>query len=128
MSENDLKIIALLEDIRKWIRFSGWNNVKNVLVENLQSDRDKLIYHFSDGENGIRDIIPKVEEYQNKTSFGGIHRLWQKWNKIGIVEPIKSGIGYRYQKLFSLEDFGISLPNLPSQEIKKSEEEENINE
>lgn len=123
MREDIDTIKEILNDIRKWLRFSGWNNIKNVLIENLQSNRDKLIYHFSDGKYGIRDIIPKIEAYQIKTSYGGIHGLWQKWSKIGIVEPIKVGSGFRYQKLFSLEDFGIEIPSLPSKEPEQPEED-----
>ena len=123
MSEDIGSIVEILRDIRKWLRFLGWNNVKNVLTENLQSDRDKLIYPFSDGKHGIRDIIQEIEAYQLKTSYGGIHRLWQKWSRIGIVEPIKAGSGFRFQKLFLLEDFGIAIPSLPSKDEEQPEED-----
>ena len=126
MSEDISHIIEIIEDIRKWLRFLGWNNVKNVLTENLQSDRDKLIYHFSDGEHGIRNIIPELGPFQIKTSYGGIHSLWQKWSKIGIVEPIKSGSGFRFKKLFILEDFGIVMPDRPTQTTEKPEEKKEV--
>jgi len=132
MSELNNKIIEILEDIRKWVKFSGWNNVKNVLTENLQSDRDKLIYHLSDGNRGIRDIVSESKSFNMKTSYGGVHSLWHKWSKIGIVEPITVGRGERYRKLFLFEDFGIDIPLLTSEkieeELEEEEEEEQIEE
>jgi len=43
---------------------------------------------------------------------------WKKWAKIGIVEPIRVCGGTRYKNLFSLEEFGIEVPEVKGQEAE----------
>ena len=108
------RLIVLLEEILKWTRFQGWRNVKYVLLDALKDDVSKLVYHYSNGSSS-RDIAEKVS-----ISHVTVTRYWDRWSKIGIVEPIKvRGGGTRYKKMFSLEEFGIEIP-----EIKKTQEGE----
>ena len=103
--ENDV-----LKNILKWLRFIGWPKAKEVLDDILRDDVDRLIYHYSDGEHGIRDIIRVLPEYGFSTSFGGVHGRWQRWAQNGLLEPIPVGTGTRYVKIFNLADFGIDIP------------------
>jgi hypothetical protein len=110
------KMIELLEDIRKWSKFQGWRSVKEVLLDALNDDLSKLTYHLSDGRP-IRDIAAKLP-----ISFETIRRNWQKWAKIGIVEPMKvRGGGTRYKRIFSLDEFGVELPKISSLSVESLE-------
>jgi len=100
------KIVGLLEEILRWIRFQGWRNVKDVLVDVLTDDLSRLIYHYSDGRSS-REIAQKVS-----VSHMTVVRYWRKWAKVGIVEPMQVGGGTRYRKMFNLEDFGIEVPEI----------------
>jgi len=100
------KIVGLLEEILRWIRFQGWRNVKDVLVDVLTDDLSKLIYHYSDGRSS-REIAQKV-----LVSHVTVVRYWRKWARDGIVEPIKVAGGTRYRKMFNLEDFEIEVPEI----------------
>lgn len=88
-------------------------DIKNILEELLESDRDKLIYHFSDGEHGIREIMPKTG-----ASYGYIQGIWQRWYNYQIAEKLPVGSGFRAKKLYLLEDLGIVIPELPSKTEK----------
>lgn len=114
------KVIELLEEILKWVKFLGWRNVKDVLLDTLKDDLSKLIYHYSDGSSS-RKIAEKLP-----VSHSTVTIYWKKWAKIGIVEPLKvKGGGTRYRKIFDLEDFGIELPVLENiKKIEKVSEDE----
>ena len=108
------RIIELLGEILKWTKFQGWQSLKNVLLSTLNDDISKLVYHCSDGSSSreIAELTP--------ISHVTVVNYWRKWAKIGIVEPIKvpgGGVGYR--KMFSLEAFGIEVP-----EVKETQEAE----
>ncbi|RLC69866.1 MAG: hypothetical protein DRI26_08230 [Chloroflexi bacterium] len=109
----------ILKSILKWIKFLGWPKAREALEENLKDEVDRLIYHFSDGEHGIRDIIPKVKAYNLSTSYGGIHGKWQRWAKDGIVMPKPVRAGIRYVKIFDLAEFGIELPEKPEEKTEE---------
>ena len=107
MSEDKLdKMIDLLEDIRKWIRFQGWRNIKKILLDTLKTDEDKLVYHYSDGRSS-RGVAEKTP-----VSHSTVTNMWEKWAKIGIVEPLQVQRGTRYRKIFLLEEFGIEIPEI----------------
>jgi hypothetical protein len=105
MSENTSRVEELLSEILKWIRFAGAKEVKNVLTSALDTDQKKLVYHFSDGENGSVEIAN-----QSGVSDFTVRTYWKAWSKLGIVEAIKVRRGDRYKKSFDLEDFGIEVP------------------
>ena len=107
MSETDQKILETLKDIRKWVRFSGWNNVKDVLTETLDEPEKVVVYSLTDGDTSIRDIRD-----QTGASFGAIQSWWKSWAKVGIVETFEYGRGTRARALFVLEEFGIEIPEL----------------
>jgi len=105
ISKNEYdRIVKLLEEILKWIKFQGWRNVKGVLLDTLKDDLSKLVYHYSDGRSS-RKVADKVNiDYRKVVNY------WKKWAKIGIVEPMQVQRGRRYKKIFSLEEFGIEIP------------------
>jgi len=111
MSENKSdRIIMLLEEILKWTRFQGWRGVKDVLLDTLNDDISKLIYHYSDGK-GSREVATLAGLKSHKT----VLNYWKKWAILGIVEPLKVQRGIRYKRSFSLSDFGIEIPKIKTE-------------
>jgi len=100
----------ILKDIQNWIKIIGWSKAKEALEVNMKEDLDRLIYHYSDGEHGIRDIIAVVSDYGLSTSYGGIHGRWQRWAQNGILLPLQVRAGVRYVKRFNLDEFGFEVP------------------
>jgi len=95
----------LLREILKWIRFSGIKEVRTVLMNILNTEQKRLIYHLSDGERGSIDIGK-----QTGVSHTTVTLHWKSWKRLGIVESVRVQGGLRYRKLFELEDFGFSIP------------------
>ncbi|MGC1120508.1 MAG: helix-turn-helix domain-containing protein [Candidatus Methanofastidiosia archaeon] len=119
INENDIpEVKELLREILKWIRFQGWQDVKQVLIETLGSEREKLMYQMSDGRS--TNEISKAVGVSSMT----VYNYWQRWSKIGIAEPFEGYKG-RYRRSFSLDDFGIDFPSIPSQRQPSSKNEEN---
>ena len=112
------QVIKLLEEILKWTRLQGWQNTKAILLETLKDDIFKLVYQYSDGRSS-REIAKRVP-----ISYKTVINYWNEWAKIGIVEPIKvRGGGARYQRLFSLEEFGIEISEVKTQDNEINEKE-----
>jgi len=115
------KMITFLEDIRKWIRFQGWRSVKEVLLDTLKTDEDKLVYQYSDG--GSSRAVAEKAPVSHKT----VTKMWEKWAKIGIVEPMQVQRGTRYKRAFSLDEFGIEIPQITSTPTISGNQEDNSN-
>jgi hypothetical protein len=105
MSSNEQT--ELLKEILKWIRFSSIREVRTVLMEILNTEQKRIVYHLSDGQRGSIEIGTQV-----RISHVTVTRYWESWKRMGIVEPVKVRGGLRYRKLFELEDFGLSVPNV----------------
>ena len=109
MSKED-DIIQLLRELVRWTRFQGMLKVKEVLLDTLKNDREKLIYHYSDGR-GSREVAELVGLRSHKTVLD----YWKKWAKLELMEPIRVRGGIRYRRAFSLPDFGIEVPKLKTE-------------
>jgi len=120
MSEDELKKqTEILREILKWVKFSGINEVKDILNKNLDTDTKKLVYHFSDGKNTSRDFKDKA-----KIGKTAVAQYWLDWSKVGIVETISvEGGGRRGKKIFDLEEFGITLPQLDKSNSMESKDD-----
>lgn len=105
---------AILKEILKWIRIQGIAQAKPVLQEALKSEKEKLVYEYSDGERGIIELA-KLTGLGQTT----ILRYWSKWAAMGIVEPIAVKGGTRYKKAFPLQTFGIEVPQLVGAQTMK---------
>lgn len=101
------RIIDLLQEMLKWIKFSGAREVRTVLMNILDTEQKRLIYHLSDGEHGSIDIGKAVN-----VSDSTVRRFWESWARLGVVEPIGVRGGLRYKKSFELEDFGFTIPQI----------------
>ncbi|GAH62867.1 unnamed protein product [marine sediment metagenome] len=103
------KIIELLEEILKWTRFEGNQRVKEVLLDELDTDVKKIAYELSDRRSSSK--IARVIDVTDQT----IRNWWKKWAKRGLTE-VHPDYKMRFRKVFPLRDFGIEVP-----EIKKGE-------
>lgn len=119
-------IESKLDQILKWTRFAGVQQLKNILSQNLENDIAALIYEFSDGTRGTREIAKLVGVKSNAT----IAAYWKKWSRLGIVEQSSAYQG-RYRRICSLEEVGLTVPPVPQagsaieQEEQKSEADVN---
>jgi Fic family protein len=109
VNESNDKVVELLTEILKWIKFSGAKEVRGTLQSTLDNEQKRLIYHLSDGNMGSVDIA-KLSKMSDST----VRRYWGSWARRGIVESIKVRGGDRYKKSFELEDFDIQVPKLSS--------------
>jgi len=109
--EDQKKIIDLLSEIAKWTRFDGIQKARQVLSDNLKKDSEKIAYHNSDGKTSTE--IAKI----SGVSDFAVRSYWKKWASIGIAFPSEKFKG-RYERTFSLEDFGIEIPSLKTTEVK----------
>ncbi len=78
--------------------------LRDVLLQELKTDEDKLVYECSDGVGSARDV-----EHQTGVDHSTVARLWKKWAELGIVEPSERFQG-RMKRLCSLRDLAIRLP------------------
>jgi len=99
------KVIELLEEILKWTRLQGVQNVKAVLLDALKSDKEKVAYQFSDGRSSVE--VGKACGVTHMT----VTNYWRRWFTLGIAQPSKKYKG-RFERTFSLEDLGIEIPSI----------------
>lgn len=100
--------------ILKWTKFQGMQKAKQILETTLDTDIKRLIYSLSDGESSP-NIARIVGVYPKK-----VYRYWKKWFVLGIVE-VHPKHKKRYQKLFTLKDFGIKVPEVQTRNEGESE-------
>jgi hypothetical protein len=114
-----------LDQLLKWTRFAGLQQLRNVLTQHLGTDKELLIYELSDGERTTREIAQLVRVGSNATVAG----YWKKWSKLGIVEPSQKRQG-RFQRICSLEEVGLTIPPIleTQTETPSETEEESTNE
>lgn len=115
MESSEVK--EILKEILKWTKFQGIQKAKSVLEATLDDDIKKLIYHLSDGEDS------KTIASRARVSDQTVRNYWKRWAVLGIIEPYPKYKG-RYWKLFSLEDFGIEIPETESESKAKEEKTE----
>lgn len=110
MSENlsnDKRAIELLEELVKWTKATSIPKVREILEELVRSPSERVLYKYSDGKTARKELseISGIDE-------ADISRDWKKWAIGGILEQVPSKGGSRGCSTFSLEDFGIDVPDL----------------
>jgi hypothetical protein len=112
-------IEAKIEQLLKWTRLAGLQQLRDILNQNLTTDKEMLVYELSDGERGTRELAKLTGLGSNAT----IAAYWRKWSKIGIVEPSPKYKG-RFQRICSLEEVGLALPPMSHTETSLAVEED----
>jgi hypothetical protein len=119
VTENRDEIVTLLEELVRWARFQGIQQAKQVLKGLLEDpekgDTPKSIYHFSDGRSS--EEIGKVVGVSSQT----VRNYWRSWFTSGVVVPSRRYKG-RFEKVFNLEDLGMSLPKPAAAKVPASQE------
>lgn len=113
--EDKNKVVALLEEILRWIKVTSIPHVKE-LLDSL-SPEEKIVYQHSDGGSS-REVAKAVNVH-----FTTVVHWWKKWYTLGIVEAIPVKRGVRYCRVFSLEDFDIKVPKIEEVRHESSKEE-----
>ncbi|MCW4004572.1 MAG: hypothetical protein NWE95_11745 [Candidatus Bathyarchaeota archaeon] len=114
-------INSKLDQLLKWTRFAGLQQLRNVLAQTLTTDKELLAYELSDGERTTREIATLTDVRSNAT----IANYWRKWSRLGIVEPSQSRQG-RFKHFCSLEEVGLTIPPTPGTETTTTDNEEEI--
>jgi hypothetical protein len=116
--ERDLleRIHGTLEELLKWTRFEGMLKIKEVLLDVLRTDGEKLAYHYSDGRSSRE--VAKLAGLSHTT----IVDYWKKWATLGLMESINVRGGTRYKRVFSLSDFGIEISRVKAVADKVNKE------
>lgn len=123
IAESLERITRSLEEIAKWTKVTSIPKVKDTLKEFIKTPEDANVYNLSDGERTTREM-----EKLTKVGRMSVARLWKKWIRAGLAEPIPSeGGGNRAKSLFSLEDFDIECPNNPQNKELNNEAEDQSN-
>jgi hypothetical protein len=103
------RIEQRLGSLERWLRFANMDKLRAILETELSEDRKKLVYEYSDGSRGYREVgqlagvpAPTVQMW------------WARWFTIGIMEPSPTRAG-RVQRIYSLRDVGLDVPVAPRQ-------------
>lgn len=107
-------IESKLDQLLRWTRFAGMQQLRTILTQNLTRDVELLIYELSDGERSTREIAALVGIKSHAT----VANYWKKWSKLGIVEPSEKYPG-RFRKICSLEEVGLTVPPLPGAPVEE---------
>jgi len=108
-------MIDRLSEMLKWIKVTSIPQVKQLLSDLLQFDKEKIAYHFSDGEHGSQEVAKLAG-----VGYVTVTRWWKIWTRAGIAEMLSVKGGERAKRTFSLEDFGIEVPEVKSEKETKS--------
>jgi hypothetical protein len=93
-----------IEKLTLYVKLANYDNIKNRLMQILNSDDKKRVFDATDGKNSTRDI--EAMTGVNKDVISG---WWNQWQKEGIVEESQEVRGRR-RRVLSLADFGIDIP------------------
>lgn len=112
-----------LDQLLKWSKFAGMQQLRNLLMQNLTTDAESSIYELSDGERTTREIAGLANIGSNAT----VASYWRKWSKVGIVELSKRQ--GRFRRICSLEEVGLTVPpmlreNNPSESANANQKED----
>lgn len=107
------------DQLLKWTRFAGMQQLRTILAQNLTTDTEMLIYELSDGERGTREVAALSSVGSNAT----VANYWRKWSRLGIVEPSEKRQG-GFRRICSLEEVGLTVPPIPQATAETEQPEE----
>ena len=94
---SDSASIALLTEIRNWIRAASYPSIKTLLEGTLTDTQSRTAYQMLDGTATMEQV-----RVASKMSPNKLASLTQRWTSMGIMEftPDK-----KRKRLFDLADF-----------------------
>lgn len=94
--------LAVLKEIRNWIRAGSYTSVKALLEAALPDRKSRTAYQMLDGTATMDQVRVAC-----KMSPNGLLALAQRWTAMGLMEARDDK---KRLRLFDLNDFGL-LPN-----------------
>lgn len=98
------RIEEQLQSIDKWLRFANMDKLQGIVASELEDDRKKLAFEYSDGSRGYREV-GELAGAPRATVQG----WWARWFTMGIMVPSPTRAG-RVQRICSLHDLGFDIP------------------
>ena len=99
-----------LDELIFWTKFSALPTFRALIVDNLRTEVDILVYQLSDGERSTREIARMVSRAGRRITHATVANMWQRWAILNLVMPAQR-MG-RYRRVLSLESLGIEVPTL----------------
>jgi hypothetical protein len=96
---NDEKVLAILKDIRNWVRAASYGSVKTLLETTLPDPKSRAAYQMLDGTTSMEKVRVAC-----KMSPNALLALAQRCTVMGIMEVNDDNNRLR---LFDLADFGL---------------------
>ena len=100
---SDEKLLAVMTDIRNWIRASSHGSVKMLLETALPDAKARIAYQMTDGKTSVADIRGGC-----KMSPNDVVALQIRCVSLGLMEVNAEN---RRCRLFDLQDFGLLAPD-----------------
>ena len=96
---NDEEILAILKDIRNWVRAVSYGSVKTLLEATLPDPKSRAAYQMLDGTTTIRQVRAAC-----KMSPNVVQALVERCTAVGLMELEDDK---KRLRLFNLADFGL---------------------
>jgi hypothetical protein len=109
----DKDILAVLADIRNWVRAASHASVKLTLQNALPDAKSRRAYQMFDGKTSADQIRKAC-----KMSPNAVSALAQRCGSMGLIEQNSEN---KRQRLFDLNDFGL-LVSARSSELERGNE------
>lgn len=106
--EADANLLAILVDIRNWIRAAAHKPVRALLEEALPDAKSRIAYQMFDGNVSIDQVRTAC-----KMSPNAVVALAARCVALGLME---ANADKRRVRIFDLEDFGLSPQDNPTRE------------
>lgn len=107
---SDEKVVAVLRDIRNWIRAASYQSVKTLLEEALPDSKSRDAYQMLNGNASMEQV-----RIACKMSPNVLVALAQKCEAMGLMETNEDK---KHVRLFDLADFGLLDEGKPTAQPK----------
>src|SRR5438874_1090119 len=113
---NDERVIALLEELVAWTRFSARSGLMETLRQVLSDPRHLRAYELTDGTRTQKEVGA-----DSGMSQPAVSAIWQRWKRLGIVRDR----GGRAAHLIRPSDLGLEpSPKSTGKDVHRTEREE----
>lgn len=114
------EIIRLLEEMVTWTKAGLYENVEHLIQREFEDARpeQRLAYELSDSQtqSEIERICKAVVGEDAKISQSSVSDWMGRWERLGLIKRN----GRSVSRLFSLEDFGLEVPEVDRSVLENS--------
>jgi hypothetical protein len=114
---SDENLLAVMTDIRNWIRAASHGSVKTLLESALPDAKARAAYQMTDGKTSIADIRGSC-----KMSPNDVVALQSRCVSMGLMEVTAEN---RRRRLFDLHDFGLLASIEGGQKARTTNDQKN---